>query len=87
VGQGIANPIADLWSLQLMLDFLGEAAADDLLMRAVEEELAAGATLTPDLGGHATHRLSQPTRLNRKPANTDVLGWTQVYWTRRRVSG
>jgi tartrate dehydrogenase/decarboxylase/D-malate dehydrogenase len=54
VGQGIANPIGDFWSLQLMLDFLGEPAAGDLLMRAVEQVLAAGETLTPDLGGRAT---------------------------------
>ena len=54
VGKGIANPIGDFWSLQLMLDFLGEPAAASLLMRAIEDVLAAGQALTPDLGGRAT---------------------------------
>jgi tartrate dehydrogenase/decarboxylase / D-malate dehydrogenase len=54
VGKGIAYPIGDFWSLQLMLDFLGESAAANLLMRAIEDVLAAGEMLTPDLGGRAT---------------------------------
>jgi tartrate dehydrogenase/decarboxylase/D-malate dehydrogenase len=49
-GQGIANPIAALWSAQLMLDFLGEKPAADALMAGVEEVTASG-DLTPDLGG------------------------------------
>jgi tartrate dehydrogenase/decarboxylase / D-malate dehydrogenase len=53
-GQGIANPIGDFWSLQLMLDFLGEQAAADLVMRAIEAVLADGKALTPDLGGKAS---------------------------------
>jgi tartrate dehydrogenase/decarboxylase/D-malate dehydrogenase len=51
-GKGIANPIATLWSVQLMLDFLGEKEAAADLMRAIETTTAAGA-LTPDLGGRA----------------------------------
>src|SRR5262249_4468568 len=53
-GRGIANPIGDFWSLQLLLDFLGETAAAARLMRAIEQVLAAGTALTPDLGGRAT---------------------------------
>ncbi|MEJ2058544.1 MAG: tartrate dehydrogenase, partial [Desulfofustis sp.] len=34
-GQGIANPIATLWSVQMMLEFLGEKAAGEALMAAV----------------------------------------------------
>lgn len=49
-GKGIANPIATLWSAQLMLDFLGEAPAADALMAAIEATTEAG-HLTPDLGG------------------------------------
>ncbi len=52
-GQGIANPIATLWSVQMMLDFLGEQKAADNLMRAIEAVTASG-FLTADLGGTAT---------------------------------
>jgi tartrate dehydrogenase/decarboxylase/D-malate dehydrogenase len=55
-GKGIANPIASLWSGQLLLDHLGEQEAAALLMRAIEEVLAAGQVRTPDLGGAATTR-------------------------------
>ncbi len=55
-GQGIANPIASIWSGQLLLDFLGEHKAAALLMRTIEEVLADGQTHTPDLGGKATTR-------------------------------
>ncbi len=56
VGKGIANPLASIWSGQLMLDFLGEHEAAALLMRAIEEVLARGQVRTPDLGGTATTR-------------------------------
>ncbi|HEU5200717.1 MAG TPA: tartrate dehydrogenase [Ktedonobacterales bacterium] len=55
-GQGIANPIASIWSAQLMLDHLGEQEAATTLMRAIEDVLAAGLVCTPDLGGTATSR-------------------------------
>ena len=55
-GKGIANPLASIWSAQLMLDFLGEHEAAALLMRAIEAVLANGKILTPDLGGTATTR-------------------------------
>ncbi len=55
-GQGIANPIASIWSAQLLLDHLGEQAASATLMRAIEEVLAGGQVRTPDLGGTATTR-------------------------------
>ncbi len=54
-GQGIANPIAAIWSVVLMLDHLGlrdEAAA---VMHAIKETTSTG-ILTPDLGGTATTR-------------------------------
>jgi len=35
-GQGVANPIATLWSVQLMLEFLGQGASAAALMRAIE---------------------------------------------------
>lgn len=54
-GQGIANPIAQIWSGAMMLDFLGHRAAHDALLRAIETVLdpASGGPRTPDLGGSA----------------------------------
>src|ERR1700691_73401 len=52
-GKGIANPVATFWTGAMMLEYLGEKPAADLLMRAVEQVCAAG-ILSPDLGGTAT---------------------------------
>jgi tartrate dehydrogenase/decarboxylase / D-malate dehydrogenase len=52
-GKGIANPVASFWTGAMMLEHLGEKAAADMLMRAVEQVCAAG-ILSPDLGGTAT---------------------------------
>ena len=54
-GQGIANPIAAIWTAALMLDHLGLTDEAKSVMRAIEATTAAG-TLTPDLGGTATTR-------------------------------
>jgi tartrate dehydrogenase/decarboxylase/D-malate dehydrogenase len=51
-GKGIANPIATLWCVQMMLDFLGERKAADDLIKAIEVVTASG-FLTHDLGGTA----------------------------------
>ncbi|MEQ9347920.1 MAG: tartrate dehydrogenase [Thalassospira sp.] len=55
-GQGIANPVATFWSAVMMLDHLGEQAASERLMRAVERVTADRTLHTPDLGGTATTR-------------------------------
>lgn len=52
-GQNIANPIAMIWSAALMLAFLGEQAAHDAILRAIEQVLLSD-TRTPDLGGRAS---------------------------------
>ncbi|MCW5666060.1 MAG: tartrate dehydrogenase [Piscinibacter sp.] len=52
-GRNIANPVAMIWSGALMLDFLGERAAHDAILRAIERVLAEGPR-TPDLGGQAS---------------------------------
>jgi len=52
-GQNIANPVAMIWSGALMLDFLGERAAHDTIVHAIERVLAEGPR-TPDLGGEAS---------------------------------
>jgi tartrate dehydrogenase/decarboxylase/D-malate dehydrogenase len=54
-GQGIANPIGQIWSGALMLDFLGYKDAANAVVTAIERVLAEkGAPKTPDLGGRAT---------------------------------
>jgi tartrate dehydrogenase/decarboxylase/D-malate dehydrogenase len=52
-GQNIANPVAMIWSGALMLDFLGERAAHDAILRAIEQVLVEGPR-TRDLGGLAS---------------------------------
>jgi tartrate dehydrogenase/decarboxylase/D-malate dehydrogenase len=55
-GQGIANPIGQIWCGAMMLDFLGHRAAHDAIMQAIEAVLqpGSGAPRTPDLGGRAS---------------------------------
>ena len=55
-GKGIANPVAMIWSAAMMLQFLGEQAAHDAMLKAIEQVLAQGpqGTVTPDLGGKAS---------------------------------
>ena len=55
-GKGVANPIATFWTGAMMLEHLGEKAAAEKLMRAVEKVTADVANHTPDLGGKATTR-------------------------------
>ena len=57
-GQGIANPIAMIWSGAMMLDFLGNGdakykTAHDAMVKAIEAVLVNGPR-TPDMGGSAT---------------------------------
>jgi tartrate dehydrogenase/decarboxylase / D-malate dehydrogenase len=56
VGKGIANPIGTFWSGVMLLEHLGEQAAAQRLMRAIERVTADKALHTPDLGGAATTR-------------------------------
>jgi tartrate dehydrogenase/decarboxylase/D-malate dehydrogenase len=51
-GKGIANPIAQIWSAAMMLDFLGHRAAHDLILRSIEQVLESG-PVTRDMGGQA----------------------------------
>ena len=52
-GKNIANPVAMVWSVAMMLDFLGHREAHDAVLRAVETLLRDGPH-TPDLGGQAS---------------------------------
>jgi len=52
-GQGIANPIAQIWSGAMMLDHLGEPEAAAAVVAAFEDVLKGGGPRTRDLGGTA----------------------------------
>lgn len=52
-GQGIANPIATLRSVALMLEFLEQEEAAAKIYAAVDGNLADGKYLSPDMGGKA----------------------------------
>jgi tartrate dehydrogenase/decarboxylase/D-malate dehydrogenase len=53
-GKGWANPIGQVWSVAMMLDFLGYRPAHDLVLRAIESLLGdPQAPRTRDLGGTA----------------------------------
>ena len=54
MGQGLANPVGTFWSGVMMLEHLGENAAAQRLMQAIEGVTANPATHTRDLGGNAT---------------------------------
>jgi tartrate dehydrogenase/decarboxylase / D-malate dehydrogenase len=55
-GQGIANPVGQIWSASMMLDWLGYPQAGAAVVAAIEKVLSLGpghAPLTRDLGGTA----------------------------------
>jgi tartrate dehydrogenase/decarboxylase / D-malate dehydrogenase len=53
-GQGIANPVGQIWAASMMLDHLGRPDAAAAVMRAIEEVLAQPKLRTRDLGGQAS---------------------------------
>jgi len=55
-GQGIANPIAQIWSGAMMLQHLGQSRAARAVEKAIEAVLARPEVRTPDLGGKAGTR-------------------------------
>src|SRR3984957_11426058 len=52
-GQGIANPIGQIWSGAMMLEHLGEKQAGRAIVVAIEHVLAEKTLRTRDLGGNA----------------------------------
>jgi tartrate dehydrogenase/decarboxylase/D-malate dehydrogenase len=56
MGKGIANPVGTFWSAVMMLEHLGETAAAQRLMKAIERVTANPDLHTPDLGGTANTR-------------------------------
>ena len=55
-GQGIANPIGQIWSGAMMLEHLGHAEAAAAIVRAIEVLFAETDVRTRDMGGKATCR-------------------------------
>jgi tartrate dehydrogenase/decarboxylase/D-malate dehydrogenase len=55
-GRGIANPVAEILSVALMLEFLGETACAAAVDRAVDASTLHADTRTPDLQGSASTR-------------------------------
>ncbi|HEY4960072.1 MAG TPA: isocitrate/isopropylmalate family dehydrogenase, partial [Terriglobales bacterium] len=54
--KGIANPVATIWSVSMMLDHMGEPELGAAALGAVESVIAEGKVRTPDLGGKSTTR-------------------------------
>jgi tartrate dehydrogenase/decarboxylase/D-malate dehydrogenase len=50
-GKGVANPIAMIWSIKMMLDFLGHEDLGEVLLNSIIDALKDKTKLTPDLGG------------------------------------
>lgn len=53
-GQGIANPIGQIWSAAMMLDHLGEVEAGEAVIQAIETTLVDKSLCTRDVGGSAS---------------------------------
>jgi tartrate dehydrogenase/decarboxylase/D-malate dehydrogenase len=53
-GKGIANPVGAIWAGAMMLDHLGERAAHNRIVAAIERVFADGQVRTADLGGRST---------------------------------
>ena len=53
-GQGIANPIGQIWSAAMMLEHFGHRDAHDAIVSAIEDVIRERDNLTPDMGGTAS---------------------------------
>lgn len=53
-GQGVANPLASIWSASQMLDHFGYPELGKKVIDAIEQVMVEGTCLTPDMGGTAT---------------------------------
>jgi tartrate dehydrogenase/decarboxylase/D-malate dehydrogenase len=54
MGKGLANPVGTFWSVVMLLEHLGEHAAAQRVMQAIESVTATPSLHTRDLGGSAT---------------------------------
>lgn len=53
-GQGIANPLASIWSVSQMLDFFGYEDWGERVLQAIEDVLIDGKVLTSDMNGSSS---------------------------------
>lgn len=53
-GRQVANPIASLWAVGMMLTDFGHPLWEQRILSAIESVLIESAIATPDLGGHST---------------------------------
>lgn len=53
-GKGLANPIAMIWTVKMMLDFLEHEDLGEKIIQSIVEALKDREKLTPDLGGNGT---------------------------------
>ena len=53
-GQGIANPLAAIWSASQLMDFFGYEEWGAKIIDAIEQVLMEGKSVTPDQGGSAS---------------------------------
>ena len=53
-GKGIANPLASIWAVSQLMDFLGYEEWGERIIQAIEKQLVAKEGLTPDQGGTAS---------------------------------
>jgi tartrate dehydrogenase/decarboxylase/D-malate dehydrogenase len=64
-GKGIANPVGQIWSGAMMLDYLGEKEAANSIENAIEKTLSNEKFRTKDLGGNSnTIECSEAIRSN-----------------------
>ena len=54
VGQGIANPLAAIWSASQLLDFFGHTEWGAKILDSIEQVLIEGIHVTTDQGGNAS---------------------------------
>ena len=53
-GKGVANPVGQIWSGAMMLDYLGEKEAASSIVVAIEQSLKNEENRTRDLGGKSS---------------------------------
>jgi tartrate dehydrogenase/decarboxylase / D-malate dehydrogenase len=52
-GEGIGNPIGQIWTAKLLLDFFEFGELGEVVLESIEHTMSSG-VVTPDLGGQAT---------------------------------